>query len=313
MQECCPPCSQIVTVNVPGTGGAAGAPGFTTTTASFVIPAIGATVNVSVGSTGFMTVGLNVFVGGANFVVTGINSITSVTLLYVGLHGTPEFPGDAAPGSNVPSGSTIVSGLGNFTTPLGVGDGGTGVSSLASLAAALNAQLNALLGGVPLPIGNGGTGAATVSAALTALGLGQAATSAYGSGAAYTLTTTPALLAFGTTSPTITIPATGTYLLLSGARIDAVAATFAANQTVTMKLRRTAAVAGDIANATASYEFDIITTKSYTGFRGMLPPVTFAATNADTIQLWGSVSVAPGAGSVQAVEAWLMALPIHLP
>lgn len=311
--ECCPPCNQIQTVNVPGTAGASGAAGFTDTTASFVIPAVGATVNVSVVSTSFMTIGLNVFVGGANFIVTGINSLTSVTLLYIGLHGTPEFPGDAAPGTNVPSGSVIVSGLGNFSTPIGLADGGTGVGSLAALASALNAQLNALLGGVPLPIANGGTGAATVTAALAALGIAQAITAAYASGTAYTFTGTSALLAFGTTSPTINIAASGTYLIIAGARVDAVGATFAANQTVSLKVRRTAAVAGDVPNCLAAYEFDIITTKSYTGFRGMLPLVSFAATVGDTIQLWGGLSATPGAGSVQAVEAWLIAVPLHLP
>jgi hypothetical protein len=298
---------------VPGSSGAPGSAGFTITTANFTIPLINATVTIQVASTAFMTIGLNVFVGDANFIVTGVNSLTSCTLQYIGWHGSVNFPGDALPGTSVVSGSIIVAGMGNVSAPIALADGGTGVTSLASLATALNAQLGNILGGVPLPIANGGTGAATVTAALTALGIAQTPTTVYASGAAYTLTAAQAFVAFGTTSPTITIPSTGAYLLVSGARVDLVGATFAANQTVTMKLRRTAAVAGDIPNATSTQEFDIVTTKTYTTFRGNLPMAVFSATAADVIQLWGGLSAAPGAGAVNVVEAWLLAIPIHLP
>jgi hypothetical protein len=313
ISECCSPCSQIQTVNVPGSPGAPGAAGFTFTTAYFTIPILNATVSIQVASTAFMTIGLNVFVGDANFIVTGVNSLTSCTLQYIGLHGSSNFPGDALPGTSVVSGSIIVAGMGNVSTPIALADGGTGVTSLAALATALNSQLSAILGGVPLPIVNGGTGGATIAAALAALGIAQTPTTVYASGTAYTLTASQALVAFGTTSPTITIPATGAYLLVAGARVDLVGATFAANQTVSLKLRRTAAVAGDIANAVAAQQFDIVTTKTYTTFRGDLPHVVFAATAADVIQLWGGLSATPSAGAVNVVEAWLIAIPLHLP
>lgn len=342
LSECCRPCDHINVVNIPGVAGNAGASAFTTTTANFTIPNIGNTVTVSVSSTSFMQFGLNVFVGDANFIISAVNSLTSVTLLYLGFHGNG---GDAAPGSVVPTGSLVNAGVGNLSTPFQVGDGGTGVASYSALATALSAFLSQLLGGVPLPVADGGTGvttiaalgtalnaalsnilggvplsianggtnAATVTTALSNLGVAQAMTAAYASGAAYTLTTVSALLAFGTTSPTVTIPTTGVYRLRSRARIDLVGTTYAANQTVTLKLRRTAAVAGDIPNATTTTEFDIVTTKSYTAFNGWLPEVEFSATAGDVIQLWGAISANTGAGSVQAVEATLLAVPLHLP
>lgn len=329
-------------MNTPGPTGATGASSFGITTANFTIPAIGNTVSVSVNSTAFMQAGLNVFCGDANFIVSAINSLTNATLLYLGFHGNG---GDAAPGAVVPSGSIINSGVGNLSTPFQVGDGGTGVASYSALATALSAFLSQLLGGVPLPvvdggtgvttiaalatalnaslanilggvplsIANGGTNAATVTAALASLGIAQSITAAYASGAAYTLTNSYALLAFGTTSPTITIPTTGVYILLARARIDLVAATFAANQTVSLKIRRTAAVAGDVPGAVVGHEFDIVTTKTYTAFNGDLPITQFSATAGDTIQLWGQLSANPGAGAVNAVEATLIAIPLHLP
>lgn len=285
--SCCAPCPVKETVNIPGTPGTDGAPGaaganglnaYTVTTANFTVPAIGSNVTVSVGNSGWMVPGQNIFVQGpADFTVSSVPNATSVILTFLG------YTGNVAPGAVIAAGA-------------GVSPGGIE-----------GPVLN------PLPIADGGTGATTAAAALSNLGIAQNITAAYASGAAYTLTNVSQLMAFGTTSPTITIPTTGVYLILARARIDFVGTTFAANQTCTLKVRRTAAVAGDIANATITYEFDIVTTRTQTTFDAYLPIVQFSATAADVIQLWGVISAAPGAGSVEAVEATLIAIPWHLP
>lgn len=75
-----------------GVDGAAGSSAFTTTTASFIQPAVAATVVVAVASTAWMAVGQIVFVqNGGHYQVTAIGSSISVTLSNLG------YTGNAAP------------------------------------------------------------------------------------------------------------------------------------------------------------------------------------------------------------------------
>lgn len=104
-------CGSPLTINtqVPGPTGAGGALPITTT-ASFIIPAVGATVTIAVISSSGFEVNQNVFVGGANFLVTAIpGGGVSVTLKTLG------FSGDAAVGATVASGSVVEAGTGNIT------------------------------------------------------------------------------------------------------------------------------------------------------------------------------------------------------
>lgn len=63
--------------------------------------------------------------------------------------------------------------------------------------------------------------------------------SAYGSGTAYNLTATSAAVDFGTTDPTGTITAPGTYSLSGQVVLNYNAATFGAAQNINLKFRRT--------------------------------------------------------------------------
>lgn len=262
----------------PGADGSDGGNAYTITAADFVVPAISGSVSVTVANSSWMVVNQNVYVAGAGvFQVTTKADSTHFTGTYLDYTG------------NTHATDTISSGA-------GVSPGGTQASFP-----------------TPLAVASGGTGGATLTAALASLGLGQAATVAYGAGTAYQLTATPALIAMGTTSPTITIPSTGVYRLTARARIDYNGATFAAVQTIALKLRRTAAVAGDITNATLGHKTDIITTKTYTAMNSTFADVYFSATAADVIQLWGSISVVPSAGSIDVAECYLEAQPLHIP
>ncbi len=134
--------------------------------------------------------------------------------------------------------------------------------------------------------------------------------SVYASGTAYSLTATAAKLDFGTIDPTITITVAGTYLLFANVRLDYNGATFAANRTVTLKLRKTSGTPADVTSATRSFLVPIITTLTYTAGVIPLPPVTFVAAASDVIQVWGSIDVVPTAGSLDAVQAELFALRV---
>lgn len=131
--------------------------------------------------------------------------------------------------------------------------------------------------------------------------------SSYAAGTAYPLTSTPALLNFGTTDPVITIPLSGTYRLDANVGLKYNGATFVANQTATVKLRKTSGSAADVSNASRTITLSIITTVTSGVETVQIPPVYFTANPGDVIQLFGSVSVAPSAGSVDAVSAEIIA------
>lgn len=129
------------------------------------------------------------------------------------------------------------------------------------------------------------------------------------SGTAYTMTAIDALLDFGTTDPSITLATAGTYLLFGRANLKYNGATYAANQTATTHLRRTNNTAADVTNATTTATLRIITTITDTVGMETIPPTIYTTANTnDIIQVFGSVSATPSAGSVQAVEASITAL-----
>lgn len=117
-EECCQPtCDEPLSIQVPGPAGAAGADGadgedgidaFTTLTASFVMPAEGANVSASVGSTAWMTVGQILFVQTAGHmeVVSLTNSVTAV-LKNLENTATSAYTGNAAPATVIPAASKV--------------------------------------------------------------------------------------------------------------------------------------------------------------------------------------------------------------
>lgn len=132
--------------------------------------------------------------------------------------------------------------------------------------------------------------------------------SVYAMGTAYALTNTSALLDFGTTDPTLIIDQAGTYLIRARVRLDYTGATFAANQTVTLKLRRTNNTAADVANSSCAVVTGIITTVTGTFMVVELPEVQYVTTNTDDqLEIWGDVTVVPSAGTLDAVEASIVA------
>jgi hypothetical protein len=136
--------------------------------------------------------------------------------------------------------------------------------------------------------------------------------SVYASGTAYSLTNSSTLLNFGTTDPTLVINQAGTYLIMARVRVDYNSSTFAAVRTATFKLRRTNNTAADLTGSSTSAKTDIITALSYTMGIYALPPVFYTTTNTDdSIDLMGMINTVPTAGSLDCVEASIVAIRLQ--
>lgn len=134
----------------------------------------------------------------------------------------------------------------------------------------------------------------------------------YAAGTAYQLTNGAAQIAFGTTSPAITITKAGTYLMLARAKVDYNAATFVAARTATLKLRRTNNTAADVAGSTTTFTTQIITALSFTADSVVLPPVLYTTANADdVIQMHGLINAVPSAGSIDVSAAEIVAVRLY--
>lgn len=136
---------------------------------------------------------------------------------------------------------------------------------------------------------------------------------AIASGTAYTLTTTPALIDFGTTDPSITVDKAGTYMLFARVQIYMDAVTFSTAAQLTIKIRRTNNTAADITNATTTITTGILTTLGLTETMGIytLPVVVYVTANAtDVLELWGSLDILPDSGNMNVTEASLLAVRV---
>lgn len=115
-QQCCTPCDGVQTVQVPGTPGATGAAGadgddgvnaYTTTTAAFVMPALGGTVVVMVGNSDWMSVGQIVYVETAGWMeVSAVTSTNQVSLDNIETVGG-AYSDNVAPATNILAGSKV--------------------------------------------------------------------------------------------------------------------------------------------------------------------------------------------------------------
>jgi hypothetical protein len=133
--------------------------------------------------------------------------------------------------------------------------------------------------------------------------------SVYASGTVYTLTATSAGVDFGTTDPILTVNAIGTYSIRARVKVALNGATFAANRTLTLKLRRTNNTAADLTNSTTTWIVPIVTTITNTLAIIDLPEVLYTTANAnDTIQIFADISVLPTAGSISIDEASIVAV-----
>lgn len=134
--------------------------------------------------------------------------------------------------------------------------------------------------------------------------------SAYGTGTAYTLTTSSAKITFGTTSPTVTITSAGTYLIISNITLDYTGLTTLAVAACSFKVRRTNNTAADIANTTQNFNVPVVTLLTQTGGDIDIPAFIYTtANNNDVLELWGSRG-AITVGSIQVTNGYIVAVKI---
>lgn len=173
-----------------------------------------------------------------------------------------------------------------------------GVAAIGSISATTKATLN----GTSFSLASG------VAYHLAGVALHNPLT-VYAAGAVYTLTAVSAAVDFGTTDPIITVNAAGTYAIRARIRVALNAATFAANQTLTVKLRRTNNTAADVANSSATWVVPIVTAQTNTLAVIILPEVLYTtALTTDTIQLFSDISVVPSAGTISIDAASIVAV-----
>lgn len=175
-----------------------------------------------------------------------------------------------------------------------------------------NADLSAT-GGASRVLRQSSVGAAvTVSQlALSDITGAGASFSGYGAGTAYAFTNTAAAIDFGTTDPAIVITAAGTYLLFGQVLLAYTGATVVA-ETATVKVRRTNNTAADVSQVVV-IDLPVATTLTHTYGVVTIPPVVYTTANIDdALTLFGNVSAALGAGTIDAtaVGTALVALRI---
>lgn len=116
-------------------------------------------------------------------------------------------------------------------------------------------------------------------------------------GAGFGLSTVSSAVVGGTTSPVVALPTSSQYLIRGRAQVELLGATFAANQTVNIKIRNTTQSA-DVSGATATITLPVVTTVTETvgmfEFSSFYSPVSAG----DSLTIFASVSVLPSAGSV---------------
>jgi hypothetical protein len=125
-------------------------------------------------------------------------------------------------------------------------------------------------------------------------------------GGNYTMTITSTDLAsgFGLTTPT-----TGIYIAMGSVVVKYVGATYAGAQTMTFNWRRTNNTPGNITTG-LPVELPVLTT--FTGGNTVaMPPIAFNATAGDVITIFGVLSAAPSAGSVQITAASMTLLRVQ--
>ena len=135
--------------------------------------------------------------------------------------------------------------------------------------------------------------------------------SAYAVGTVYALTNSAAALDFGTTDPAIVIANAGTYLIYGQVNLAYTGATVVA-ETATIKVRRTNNTAADL-SAVVVLDLPVSTTLTHTYGIFQIPPFVYTTSATDdAVTLFGNVSAALGAGTIDATAIGTSLVAVRL-
>lgn len=121
--------------------------------------------------------------------------------------------------------------------------------------------------------------------------------SANGTGTQYTLTASDAQVVFGTTSPSITIGAAGTWMVTATLRYDNSGASYASDRVIAGQIERTNNTPATVSATGMNAHTGVVTTVSTTAGFGSTTVIYTTANNNDVLALFASVAVLPTAGS----------------
>lgn len=225
----------------------------------------------------------------------------------VNVPGTPGADGAAGPNTVTAATTTTLTGIltgnganvGFVADPLPIVNGGTGAATQAT-------ALAAILGGAALPIANGGTAGTTRTLAQAALGLGQNVVTSTVTGLSQVITNS--YLQVSTCS--VTIAATGTYLLMGRVSINMVGVTFAASRVISFKIRN---ITQGTDVVIANRDTQILTTINYPTIDWALPfTLDTTLVTADVLHLMITINTVNSAGTLSVLSASLAAVPLRL-
>ena len=132
--------------------------------------------------------------------------------------------------------------------------------------------------------------------------------SSVGSGTAYTMTAAYAAVDMGTTDPSVTIAATGTYRIYANIQVNFAGATYAAFDQAAFKLRRTNNTAADLTDGERGCSLPIMTTTTMLGPSVTIGPIEYTTTNTDdVIVIHGDLNATPSAGTITVTKATIFA------
>ena len=125
-------------------------------------------------------------------------------------------------------------------------------------------------------------------------------------GTVYTFTTSMAKVAFGTTSPEVTLPTAGTWLILARLTIDYATAT-TTNQTVTVKIRNVTDGA-DLGGSQFAMGLGTYTAITEMFHSGEWSGITAVSGGSKSVQIFGQLSGAIGGGTIVAASGYMRAI-----
>lgn len=277
---CLPACSSVpAVVNIPGPSGQTGTAGinaFTTTTNSFVIPAINSTVDIRVVNNEWMAIGQYLFISDGTsegiFKVTLFGgNLTAVTVTYI-------------------------------NDPLNTQSGNTMGSDASVTASGFNGSAI-----TPVGIAQGGTGGTTKATAQAALGLGQSATVSTVSGLTQAITATPAQI--GAIAAVCPASSAGKYIIGGYFSVDWAGVTFSASRVITAKIRN---VTQGADYTSVAIDTQILTAATFPTSHYEIPSSVQTLAAGDSIQILVSISVINSAGTLSTTNASVSITPLAL-